>query len=210
MKESKRQLSESERIELVQRQDGLCHDCGCEIARATGRPFEAHHVQEHSKGGQTDMTNEVAVCVDCHAIRGDKQLWPQIREFRDRCDLRYKWQVRGLFTVARKIRDGAKVVFAEVVMAAGKTLFSIVIASLCQRKRNTDTTIIVVPKNAIGDGYAEEIRAFDPGASISRQLLPRAGQIYDPPADRWIIVTYAALTGKNARNIVRAIHADVG
>jgi superfamily II DNA or RNA helicase len=205
MKESKRQLSESEMIELVQRQDGLCHDCGCEIGTSHGSKFEAHHVVEHSAGGQTDLTNEVAICVDCHAIRHDKQLWPQIREFRDRCDPRYKWQVRGLFSVARKIRDGSKVVFAEVVMAAGKTLFSIVIASLCQRKRNTDTTIIVVPKNAIGDGYADEIRAFDPGASISRQLLPKAGRIYDPPADRWIIVTYAALTGKNSRNIVRAI-----
>ena len=205
MKESKRQLSESEMIELVQRQDGLCHDCGCEIGSSRGQKFAAHHVIEHSTGGQTDLTNEVAVCVDCHSIRHDKQLWPQIREFRDRCDPRYQWQVRGLFTVARKIRDGAKVVFAEVIMAAGKTLFSIVIASLCQRKRDTDTTIIVVPKNAIGDGYADEIRAFDPGASISRQLLPRAGKIYDPPTDRWVIVTYAALTGKNASNIVRAI-----
>lgn len=205
MKESKRQLSESEMIELVQRQGGLCHDCGCEIGSASGRKFAGHHVVEHALGGQTDLTNEVAVCVDCHAIRHDKQIWPQIKEFRDRCDPRYRWQIRGLFNVAKKIRDGAKVVFAEVVMAAGKTLFSIVIASLCQRKRNTDTTIIVVPKNAIGDGYADEIRSFDPGASISRQLLPRAGQIYDPPTDRWIIVTYGALTGKNSRNILRAI-----
>ena len=205
MKESKRQLSESEMIELVQRQDGMCHDCRCEIATFSGKRFEAHHVVEHSVGGQTDLTNEVAVCVDCHAVRHDKLLWPQIREFRDRCDPRYQWQVRALFIVARKIRDGAKVVFAEVVMAAGKTLFSIVSASLCQRKCGVDTTIIVVPKNAIGDGYADEIRAFDPGASISRQLLPKANGIYDPPTDRWIIVTYAALTGKNSRNIVRAI-----
>jgi len=205
MKESKRQLSDSEMIELVHRQDGLCHDCGCEIATTRGRPFEAHHVEEHAKGGQTDLTNEVAVCVDCHDIRHDDQLWPQIREFRDRCDARYSWQVRGLFTVAKKIRDGAKVVFAEVVMAAGKTLFSIVIACLCRIKRKTDTTIIVVPKNAIGDGYADAIRAFDPSASISRQLLPPACRVFDPPTSEWVIVTYSALTGKNFNNVLRAI-----
>jgi superfamily II DNA or RNA helicase len=205
MKESKRQLSESELVELVQRQDGLCHDCGREIGTAKGPAFNAHHVIEHAKGGQTDLTNEVAVCVDCHEVRHDRQLWPQIKEFRYRCDARYKWQIRGLFTVARKIRDGAKIVFAEVVMAAGKTLFSIVLASLCRRKRNTDTTIIVVPKNAIGDGYADEIRAFDPGASISRQLLPNASRVFDPPTDDYIIVTYSALTGKNAKNVLRAI-----
>jgi superfamily II DNA or RNA helicase len=205
MKESKRQLSESELLELVYRQGGQCHDCGCEIGTEKGPAFNAHHVIDHASGGQTDLTNEVAVCVACHGVRHDRELWPQIREFRDRCDPRYKWQTRGLFDVARKIRDGAKIVFAEVVMAAGKTLFSIVIASLVRRKLNTDTTIIVVPKNAIGDGYADEIRAFDPGASISRQLLPSASRVLDPPTDDYIIVTYAALTGKNAKNVLRAI-----
>jgi superfamily II DNA or RNA helicase len=204
MKESKRQLSQSELIEIVQRQDGLCHDCGCEIGTAVNQAF-GHHVIEHAGGGQTDKTNEVAVCGDCHSVRHDQQLWPQIKEFRGRCDPRYKWQIRGLFTVAKKIRDGSKVVFAEVVMAAGKTLFSIVIASLVRRKRNTDTTIIVVPKLNIGDGYADEIRAFDPGATISRQLLPNASRVLEPPSDDYIIVTYAALTGRNAKNVLRAI-----
>jgi superfamily II DNA or RNA helicase len=205
VKESKRQLSQSELIELVQRQGGLCHDCGHEIGTSSGPAFNAHHVIDHAAGGQTDLTNEVAVCVDCHAIRHDRQLWPQIKEFRDRCDPRYQWQVRGLFSVAKKIREGAKIVFAEVVMAAGKTLFSIVIALLVRRKRNTDTTIVVVPKNAIGDGYADEIRAFDPGASISRQLLPSASRVLDPPSDNYIIVTYAAITGRNSKNVLRAI-----
>lgn len=205
MKESRRQLSQSELLELVQRQDGLCHDCGCEIGTASGRQFEAHHVIEHASGGQTDLTNEVAICVDCHGIRHDSQLWPQIRAFRDRCDPRYSWQIRGLFTVSKQLRDGAKVVFAEVVMAAGKTLFSIVAANLCSSKRRTDATIIVVPKNAIGDGYADEIRAFDPAASIARQILPPPGRAYDPPESQWIIVTYSALTGRNHRGIVQSI-----
>lgn len=205
MKESKRQLSQSELIELVQRQDGLCHDCGCEIGRLSGSAFDAHHVTEHAVGGPTELPNEVAVCVDCHVIRHDKQLWPQINEFRERCDPRFKWQVRGLFAAAKKLRDGGKVLFSEVNTGAGKTLFSIVVASLCRLKNNTDTTVIVVPKNAIGDGYAEEIRAFDPGASISRQLLPKANRIYDAPTDEWIVVTYAALTGRNHTNILRAI-----
>lgn len=205
MKESRRQLCKSELVELIQRQDGLCHDCGCEIGTASGPKFAAHHVVEHANGGETDLSNEVALCVDCHEVRHDRDLFPQIREFRDRCDQRYKWQIRGLFEVAKKIRSGSKVVFAEVVMAAGKTLFSIVIACLCRRKRGTDTTIIVVPKNAIGDGYADEIRAFDQGASISRQILPRVSSVCDPPTDEWIIVTYSAITGKNHRAILHAI-----
>lgn len=205
MKESKRQLSEAEMVELVQRQDGLCHDCGCEIGTVRGRPFHAHHVIEHHRGGQTDLTNEVAVCVDCHGVRHDKLLYEQIREFKSRCDPRFSWQIRSLFKAATKIRDGASVLFAEVVMGAGKSLFSIIIAAMCRQKRGVDTTIIVVPKTSNADGFADEIRAFDPGASISRQLLPSANRVFDPPADDYIIVTYQALTGRNHQAILKAI-----
>jgi len=205
VKESKRQLSESELIELVQRQGGVCHDCGCDIGTAKGVPFHAHHVIEHSKGGQTDLTNEVAVCVDCHGVRHDKQIYPQVAEFKSWCDPRFWWQVRGLFKAAQKLRDGQSLIFAEVVTGAGKTLFATTVASMCRQKRNTDSTIIVVPKNCNGDDFADEIRAFDPSASISRQFLPSAGRVFDPPAEDYIIITYQALTGRNHQAILKAV-----
>lgn len=205
MKESKRQLSESEMVELVQRQDGLCHDCKCEIGSARGKQFNGHHVIEYAIGGQTDLTNEVAVCVDCHNVRHDNRLYDQIKEFKSRCDPRFAWQIKGLFIAAKRIRDGANVLFAEVVMGAGKSLFSIIIAAMCRQKRGVDTTIIIVPKNANADGFADEIRAFDPGASISRQLLPSANRVLDPPSEDYIIVTYQAVTGRNHQAILKAI-----
>ena len=74
-KDSKRSFSESDRILIYLRDDGICQQCLIEglserQARVPWSDFEADHVLPHSKGGQTLIENGQVLCREHNQKKG--------------------------------------------------------------------------------------------------------------------------------------------
>jgi len=76
-KDEKRSFSESERISIYRRDNGLCQMCLKEKkpekeARVLWSEYDADHVIPHSKGGQTVVTNAQVLCRYHNQMKKDK------------------------------------------------------------------------------------------------------------------------------------------
>ncbi len=76
-KDDRRAFSESDRIEIYRRDNGLCQYCHSEgkpekEARVDWSEYDADHVIPHSKGGQTDISNGQVLCRHHNRSKGAK------------------------------------------------------------------------------------------------------------------------------------------
>ena len=74
-KDKKRQFSESERIAIYRKVDGVCQECSMlglpdDEARVPWSEYEADHVVPHSKGGQTVIDNAQVLCRKHNLAKG--------------------------------------------------------------------------------------------------------------------------------------------
>ena len=207
MKDTKRLFSEADKREIMSRQNGHCHDCD---EMLTGDNAAAHHVVRHADGGPTEVENGVMVCSSCHSVRHSKA-WPLLRGFRDACDPRFIWQVRGLFRFAGRVLDGKESTVAEAVMAGGKTRFSIQCMMLLRELKGISTTIILVPSRSIANDYEAEIRAVCPGllpAAVRRGLIKKATEAFQVPTEDWIIALYQEATKPKTASLMHKCFAE--
>jgi hypothetical protein len=196
MNDSKRFLTDTEKKEVLFRQDCKCHDCGGEVGDAV--PFEVHHVIPHSEGGMSTLENSVACCRACHGVRHSKA-WATLRGYVMSCDKRFNWQTKALFKLCGRVINGDDVTVVEAVMAAGKTRFSVQASILIGFLRDVDTKVIFVPSNSIRRSYIEEIKRLEPGAKIRTSFPTEGANSLMPPIDTgWIVCTYQGATGSRS------------
>lgn len=66
--------------EVLEHQYYQCAECGKSLWRQPLGKSQAHHIEMHSKGGSTDISNCVVLCPECHkrvdqmTIEG--HIWP--------------------------------------------------------------------------------------------------------------------------------------
>lgn len=67
---TRRRLSDTSRVALFLRHDGICHICGSRII--AGERWEVDHVLPLAQGGDDDDTNTRPAHVKCHRVKTAK------------------------------------------------------------------------------------------------------------------------------------------
>ena len=135
-------FSRKQRIFLYTFQDGKCNHCKCEL----NYEYEADHILEWSKGGQTTIENGQLLCKQCHKEKTKMQKELQLRE----------WQVQGLEKFERIIESNKDKMLVVATPGAGKTVF----ASKCMEKfydmhNGNVLFIVLVPNKSLQKDWAE-------------------------------------------------------
>ena len=68
-KDSRRQISRSEKNEVLAKQHNKCNICKKGL---DPRAIHFDHIKEYSKGGKTSLSNIQALCPNCHARKTNK------------------------------------------------------------------------------------------------------------------------------------------
>jgi 5-methylcytosine-specific restriction endonuclease McrA len=73
MRDPRRAFNATERIALFILAGGRCEICGVEL----GDDWEADHVDPHSRGGRTLITNGQALCTPCNRRKSNSITQPE-------------------------------------------------------------------------------------------------------------------------------------
>jgi len=182
-----------------ERQGRLCALCNRSL------PFDlihGDHIHPWSKGGRTEPSNCQALCGSCNLRKGSS---PQevVRQFFNAEQLRAgsgslrKWQAEALETVLPKLRAG-KSVLVEACPGAGKTHFSLEVASRLLHDGAISRVLIIVPTRGIAAGWAEAAGAqnrMSPTIPLRSAANWRTTEPIDLGGGRWAgaIATYQSL-----------------
>lgn len=207
-KDPRRIFTDADKVAIVERQGGRCNDCGQVLGGEIAHHF--HHVVPHAQGGLTTRENGIAVCVDCHGVRHDADIWPVLEHYQRSCDPRFAFQTRELFKLCDALRRGGdkQIWAAEICMGGGKTRWSLQAAQLVMAKRNLDCTVVLAPSREIAEGYIRELKTIDPNAAYMERLYKyENGVLAAPPTNRAIVVTTYQRTTGQLNRVLKAIHS---
>ncbi len=131
----RRFFNSRERAALFLAADGRCTECGIELEPG----WHADHVDPHSRGGDTDVTNGQALCPPCNLKKGNKMT-----------DLR-AWQSEALEKFLRADTD----FLCVATPGAGKTRFALAAAEILLERGIVRRVVVVAPTSHMRTQWAK-------------------------------------------------------
>jgi hypothetical protein len=146
-----RRFSTLQRMTLFLKEQGRCAECGVPL-----RPgWHADHQQPFSKGGQTDVLNDQALCPSCNFRKGNRVMsnlipWPSHVHLRH-------WQRRALERIIHKQfnRLAQRDSLVVATPGSGKTLLALSIAHTMLGEGFVERLVIVTPTNHLRFQWAD-------------------------------------------------------
>lgn len=132
MTDPRRRFSGRERVALALGADGKCQRCGEPLEPS----WHADHVQPHSRGGRTELSNGQALCASCNLLKGASV---------DRIELR-PFQEQLTAVALARIAAGEAVTVGWVSAGSGKTLGWMHLANELYRAGLIDGVVVLVPR----------------------------------------------------------------
>lgn len=131
-------------------------------------PFDlihGDHIQAHSRGGLTELSNLQALCGSCNLRKGSRpqevvESFFDIEKISPGAGVPRKWQSEALAKVLPTI-DAGNPVLIEACPGAGKTYFGLELAYRLIQDGTISRVLIIVPTRAIADGWAASASSRD-------------------------------------------------
>lgn len=168
------------------RENGNCLDCGARLSKG----WHADHRVPHSRNGATDTINGAAVCAKCNLKKGSKMIDFLHNNKKTQVDLDLpagvslrEWQRKALRRVAAVIKPNFLLV---AVPAAGKTLFSLLVAHQFFGEKRIKRVVVVCPTNHLRYQWAENAHRI--GLNLDPDYCNADGR--ETPDYHGVVVTY--------------------
>ncbi len=153
----RRRFNARERVALYLAADGRCSGCGAELEPG----WHADHVDPHSRGGPTDVTNGQALCPKCNEKKGARPV-VELRE----------WQAEALEKFLRQPND----FLCVATPGAGKTRFALAGAERLMQAGTVRQIIVVTPTSHLRKQWADAAHR-DFGIQLDRRFANPSGAI---------------------------------
>lgn len=177
----RRRFNASERAALYLAADGKCARCG--IGLEPG--WHADHHDPHSRGGATDVINGQALCPTCNLRKGSTLITNTLRT----------WQQEALRVISTGGKDDYLI---TATPGAGKTTFSLALASRLLEEGTVRRIAVVVPTDSLREQWA------DAAGRLGLHLMPvSAPEDYEKQGYQGCVVTYAQLATGAGRDLLR-------
>lgn len=152
-----RRFGSQQKAALYSRANGRCESCQAFLEPG----WEAHHIQEYSTGGATDVLNGQALCQSCHQV--ETQRFNSLRTWQK--DALNLWQGRERFMLA-------------ACPGSGKTRFALEVGRRLVNQQRVQRIIWLVPNRPLVD------QTCDSAVNLDLRLVSTQNQHgARPPAD---------------------------
>lgn len=154
----RRFFNDRERHALAIVSGNACEACGVPLDRS----FHADHVQPHSRGGRTVLSNAQALCPACNLTKGSK-MQPATKTpgaLSAVPSTLHAWQAEAIEQVLAAHASGARDFLVSATFGAGKTRMALATARRLADAGAIDFVIVVSPAEHVRDQWAAEAHRF--------------------------------------------------